>query len=189
MRRKPLFFAASAIELLRFIALSFVATALGAAVAGQGDPAVFRYAAAPGLLFAVAFFFLGRDPLHYAPFRLLIVAGKLLSLAAFLPLGLSLLPALLPQAAGRDLRGALPWAAILLGADLLSLLIAAAYGRREKAPEEPRSGVVEYRSAAMPSSPSPPGGAPSSSPASAAPGDKPPSLGPRGPEDIEGVEA
>ncbi|MBL8965537.1 MAG: hypothetical protein JNG85_00940 [Spirochaetaceae bacterium] len=125
MQRKPLYLAISAAEILRFLGLAFLAGSLGALGTGaepSGTAALsslFRYVAAPQLLFGAAFFFLWYDRGRYAPFRPLALVGKILALAAILPVfyaAFRLGPDLLP-----DRRAAfLPAAAVLL-VDLVGL--------------------------------------------------------------------
>jgi hypothetical protein len=88
MQRKPFFLAAAIAELLRFLAIFFLADSLGVLRMGVGVPALFRYAAAPQLLFAAALFFLWYDYERYEVYRPLLVAGKSVSLFVLLPLAL-----------------------------------------------------------------------------------------------------
>jgi hypothetical protein len=77
-------------EALRFLAIVFLAYDLGALL----NPSLFsflRYAAVPQLLFAAGFFFLWLDPQRYAPYRPLLLIGKLATLLCFFPLALALL--------------------------------------------------------------------------------------------------
>ena len=129
MQRKPLFLVAAAAELGRFLALAFLAGAVGALRSGSGLPAFFRYAMAPQLLFAAMFFFLWYDRERYGAYRPLAIAGKAVSLAAFIPLAVGLV------AEGASMaylarQGALAAAAVL-GIDLGSLLLLCLYGRPE----------------------------------------------------------
>jgi hypothetical protein len=91
MQRKPLFLAASIAESARFFALFFLADAVGGLHGGGGQASFFRYAASAQLLFGVGFFFLWFDGSRYDPYRPLLFLGKLLSLATFVPLLVSLL--------------------------------------------------------------------------------------------------
>ena len=88
MKRRPLFLAATIAELLRFFALIALAQQLGLFKTTNGALRLFRYAAAPQLLFAAGFFFLWLDLRRYAVYRPLIVVGKLANLAALVPLAL-----------------------------------------------------------------------------------------------------
>jgi hypothetical protein len=90
MQRKPFFLAAAIAELLRFLAIFFLADSLGVLRMGVGVPALFRYAASPQLLFAAALFFLWYDYERYEAYRPLLVAGKAVSLFVFIPLALRL---------------------------------------------------------------------------------------------------
>jgi hypothetical protein len=90
MQRKPLFLAASIAELLRFLAIFFLADSLGVLRMGVGAPSLFRYAASPQLLFAAALFFLWYDYGRYEAYRPLLAAGKAVSLLVLLPLALRL---------------------------------------------------------------------------------------------------
>ncbi len=81
MQRTPRFLVAAVAELFRFLGIASLAESLGA-LRDEGA-ALFRYAAAPQLLFVAAFFFLWRDEDRYAAYRPLALVGKALELAAF----------------------------------------------------------------------------------------------------------
>ncbi len=167
MQRKPLYLAISAAEILRFLGLAFLAGSLGALGTGaepSGAAALgslFRYVAAPQLLFGAAFFFLWYDRGRYAPYRPLAIVGKILALAAILPVffaAFRLGPDILPNR-----RAALYPAAAVLLVDLLGL--AALLADRNPAGDAADAGEEGGRAAPK---------------AGNAPG---------GPEDIERVEA
>ncbi len=90
MQRKNLYLAAATAESVRFFALSFLAAALGGLREGDGLSVLFRYAAAPQLLFIVTFFFLWLDKARYGAYRPLLYVGKAISLATFVPLFISM---------------------------------------------------------------------------------------------------
>lgn len=174
MQRKPRFLLAALAEPIRFLGLAFLAGALGALRGGTPSGALFRYAAAPQLLFAAAFFFLWYDGERYAAYRPLAIVGKLLGLAA-LPV---LLPGLLRAASEgpADPRLVAVPAVLVLLLDLLglaALLLPAA--------KAPGSGGRAPGSSGAPGDGS--GGGPSADNAPRA------DNVPRGPEDIERVEA
>jgi hypothetical protein len=127
MQRKPLFLVAAVAELARFLALAFLAEALGGLRSGTALPLFFRYLAAPQLLFAAAFFFLWFDPSRYAAYRPLALLGKGLSVLASLPL----LVGLLRLTSGATLVGpeAAPASLVAVGVDLFGLLVLATAGR------------------------------------------------------------
>lgn len=132
MQRKPLFLVAAAAELGRFLALAFLAGAVGALRSGSGLPAFFRYAMAPQLLFAAMFFFLWYDRERYGAYRPLAIAGKAVSLVAFVPLAVSLI------AEGASMahlarQGAVA-AIAALGVDMVGLLVLCLYGRADGEP-------------------------------------------------------
>lgn len=78
MRRSPLCLAFSGLELARFFVL---ANATERFVSAQpGAPQLLRLLAAPNVLFALGFFFLGLDVTRYAPYRTLLAVGKVVSL-------------------------------------------------------------------------------------------------------------
>ncbi|MDP3177379.1 MAG: hypothetical protein Q8M76_05705, partial [Spirochaetaceae bacterium] len=117
MKRKAVFFVSAVAELLRFLAILFLADSLGA-LRDPGSAKALRLAAAPQLLFGVGFFFLWLDPALYAPYRPLIAAGKAASLAALIPVPLYV------QAQGLFLPGyglALACVAVVAFVDLFSL--------------------------------------------------------------------
>jgi hypothetical protein len=86
MKRKAVHIAAAAAELVRFFALMFLAESLGALRSQSGADRIFRYAAAPQLLFPAGFFFLWLDPDRYAAYRPLLAAGKGVGMGALVPL-------------------------------------------------------------------------------------------------------
>ena len=164
MKRGPLFLAAALVEVLRFFILMTFAAALGLLAQRPLIPSFVRYVAIGQLLFVAAYFFLWLDYDRYAAYRPLALTGKLLSLAAFAPLGFGLVGTIASEGFIPAGRGAASSAIFLPLVDLLGLLILALY----------------RRSAAVPSSASGPpaaGGA-----ATAA------SHAQRGPDDIEKVE-
>lgn len=167
MQRNPLFLVASAAETARFIALAFLAGALGGLREGEGLPALFRYAAAPQLLFVAAFFFLWLDRERYGAYRALLLVGKVLSLVAFIPLFISMV-----QNRGSSLMSRTgPTAAMVaVGIDLFSFMVLLLSGT-EGAPSDSGGSSHALSSPDSPSVESVQTG-----------------LGPRGPEDIEKVE-
>lgn len=171
MQHKPLFLVAAIAEIFHVFILGLLARAAGLVGAEGLLPALFRYVAAPELLFGAAFFFLWLEGRRYAVYRPLALLGKVLSLAVFLPFGFSLRAML----GGETL---VPWPGTALVAsfallllDLGELLVLLLYGRfRDENRGEERK---EDRSLNKGEEPE---GAPV------------PGLGPRGPEDIERVE-
>ena len=129
MQRKPLFLVAAAAELGRFLALAFLAGAVGALRSGSGLPAFFRYAMVPQLLFAAMFFFLWYDRERYGAYRPLGIAGKAVSLAAFIPLAIGLATEGTSMAY-LSRQGAMA-AVVTLGVDLAGLLLLCLYGRQD----------------------------------------------------------
>jgi hypothetical protein len=127
MQRKPLFLVAAAAELGRFMALAFLAGAVGALRSGSGLPAFFRYAMVPQLLFAAMFFFLWYDQGRYGAYRPLGIAGKAVSLLAFIPLAISLITEGASMAY-LSRQGAVA-AIVTLGVDLAGLLLLCLYDR------------------------------------------------------------
>lgn len=136
MQRKTLFLVAAAAELGRFLALAFLAGAVGALRSGSGLPAFLRYAMVPQLLFSAMFFFLWYDRGRYGAYRPLAIAGKAVSLAAFIPLAVSLVSEGTPMAY-LSRQGATA-AIVALGVDLAGLLLLCLYGREDG---EPRSRI------------------------------------------------
>ncbi|HUW69695.1 MAG TPA: hypothetical protein VMX33_05630 [bacterium] len=78
MRRTPLFFAFAGLELVRYLTLAFAAQpfAVSLPLAQQ----MLRLVAAPNLLFAVGFFFMGLDARRYGDYRPLLIVGKAVAL-------------------------------------------------------------------------------------------------------------
>lgn len=85
MKRRPIHLAAVIAELLRFFALIMLMQSLGLFRASNGASRILRYAAAPQLLFAAGFFFLWLDRERYKAYRPLLMSGKIVLLAALLP--------------------------------------------------------------------------------------------------------
>jgi len=80
MRRTPLFFAFAGLELVRYLLLALTAQPFAAALPLAHQ--MLRLVAAPNLLFAVGFFFMGLDARRYADYRPLLVVGKAVALFA-----------------------------------------------------------------------------------------------------------
>lgn len=78
MRRSPLCIAFSGLELARFFVLAHATERFVSAL--PGAPHILRLVAAPNVLFALGFLFLGLDPSRYAPYKTLLAVGKVLSL-------------------------------------------------------------------------------------------------------------
>lgn len=78
MRRNPLFFACASLELARYFTLVTVVEPFMT----TSTPQLIRLVAAPNILFAVAFFFLGMDAKAYASYRPLLLVGKAMALFA-----------------------------------------------------------------------------------------------------------
>jgi hypothetical protein len=143
MKRKAVFLAASATELVRFALIAFVAFDAGIAAGGTaGD--VFRYAASAQLLFAIGFFFMWLDGPRFSGYSPLLVVGKAMNLAlaaaAVLEGRILGRQTIIDLAAGP--LGALPAAAIL-AADLfgLAVLLATGGGPRDDEPGRREAGV------------------------------------------------
>jgi len=85
MKRRPIHLAATIAELLRFGALIMLVQSLGLFRVSNGALRLLRYAAAPQLIFAAGFFFLWFDRERYKAYRPLLMLGKIVSLAALLP--------------------------------------------------------------------------------------------------------
>ena len=132
MQRKTLFLVAAAAELGRFLALAFLAGAVGALRSGSGLPAFFRYAMVPQLLFAAMFFFLWYDRERYGAYRPLAVAGKAVSLVAFVPLAISLITEGASMAYLS--RQGVVAAIVALGVDMAGLLLLCLYGKPDGEP-------------------------------------------------------
>ncbi|HUX40006.1 MAG TPA: hypothetical protein VMV83_02475 [Rectinemataceae bacterium] len=164
MKRGPLFLAAALVEVLRFFILMTFAAALGLLAQRPLIPSFIRYAAIGQLLFVVAYFFLWLDLDRYAAYRPLALIGKILSLAAFVPVGLGLIGAMGSEGFIPAGGGAANAAISLPLVDLLGILILAVYRR----PAPSASSTAEPVSA----------GGPAASTSAAQ----------RGPEDIEKVE-
>jgi hypothetical protein len=162
MKRGPLFLAAALVEVLRFFILMTFAAALGLLAQRPLIPSFIRYAAIGQLLFVVAFFFLWLDLDRYAAYRPLALTGKILSLAAFLPVSFGLIGAMGSEGFVPAGRGAANAAIVLPLVDLLGILILALYRRQ------------------------PQGSSPIASPAGGSLVS--PSAAQRGPDDIEKVE-
>lgn len=90
MQRKPLFMVATVAEAGRFLFLFFLARALGETIESAGFPSFFRYAASGQLFFVFGFFFLWYDRSRHDGFRSLLFAGKIVSLATFVPLAIAM---------------------------------------------------------------------------------------------------
>ncbi|TFG85035.1 MAG: hypothetical protein E4H20_01480 [Spirochaetales bacterium] len=94
MRHKPFFFTFAGVELFRYYFLT-----QGALLAVAAQPQLLRLVAAPNLLFAAAFFFLGMNPDRYSVYRPLIIVGKAVSVFAA-AVGLPALVSSLGEAGG-----------------------------------------------------------------------------------------
>lgn len=148
MKRKFLYLAAAIAELARFLALLLLAADFGAIGEDGGFPRLFRYAAAPQLLFAAAFFFLWLDEARYGPYKPLAAIGKLALLAAALPLGLELAYSFVEPGSGlRDPGFASLALGFSLGVDLFGLGLAAP---RRPGPESRPAPAAEAPLAAAP---------------------------------------
>ena len=169
MKRKFLYLAAAIAELARFLALMQLSANFGAIGDGEGAPRLFRYAAAPQLLFSAAFFFLWLDYGRYGSYRPLVAVGKLVALVAIVPLALEISYSFVEPGSGiRDPRAAFLALAFIGAEDLFALGLAAkarlpaaeaASSSREApaipvpapAPEAPPRDAAESVSAEMPS--------------------------------------
>ncbi len=78
MRRTPLFFAFAGIELVRYLILAYATQPFAAALPLARQ--MLRLVAAPNLLFAVGFLFMGFDAKRYIGYRPLLVVGKVVAL-------------------------------------------------------------------------------------------------------------
>lgn len=78
MRRTPLFFAFAGVELVRYLLLALTAQPFAAALPLAHQ--MLRLVAAPNLLFAVGFLFMGLDARRYADYRPLLAVGKAVAL-------------------------------------------------------------------------------------------------------------
>ncbi len=85
MKRRLIHLVAVIAELLRFSAFVLLAQDLGLFRASGVASRLFRYAAAPQLLFAAGFFFLWLDRERYKAYRPLLILGKIVSLTALFP--------------------------------------------------------------------------------------------------------
>ncbi|HRZ65222.1 MAG TPA: hypothetical protein P5133_09860, partial [Spirochaetia bacterium] len=156
MKRKFLYLVAAIAELARFLALLLLSADFGAIGEGGGFPRLFRYAAAPQLLFAAAFFFLWLDEARYGPYRPLAAIGKLALLAAALPLGLEVAYSFVEPGSGLRDPG---FASLALGFSLAVDL----FGLGLAAPRRPESWPAAAAEAPLPAAP--PAGAAESVPA------------------------
>lgn len=73
-----MFFALAGVELARYLALTIASGPYTSS--SLVAPHVLRLIAAPNALFAVAFFFLGRNATRYEAYRPLLVVGKLMTI-------------------------------------------------------------------------------------------------------------
>ena len=162
MKRGPLFLAAALVEVLRFFILMTFAAALGLLAQRPLIPSFVRYAAVGQLIFVAAFFFLWWDGERYAAYRPLALIGKVLSLAAFVPLALGLMGSLVGEGFIPASGNAAGMAVVLPLVDLLGALLLGLYHRQLPAAD----------SVARANPPSP--------------GE--PAVAQRGPDDIEKVE-
>jgi hypothetical protein len=122
MKRKALFLVAAIAEFARFIALMLLASSLGAIGGEGGAPRLLRYASAPQLLFAAGFFFLWLDYARYGSYRPLLGIGKLVALAALLPLAIEAYFAMVePMASLGEPRSALLLTLFIAAVDIGSL--------------------------------------------------------------------
>jgi len=164
MRKNPLYLLLAILEIVRFSVLALLAMSLGVFSMPAAVLSLWRYAAAPQLLFALALFFMWFDYDRYGVYRPLVLGGQIVLLLVLLPLAAALIS---PGLAG-------PRQYIYLGIlALLDLLLVVLLAQK------PRSGQSGAGQAGQESSMDP---APSGS------ADKPGASGPRGPEDIEKVE-
>jgi hypothetical protein len=90
MRRKAVHLIAAIAEVLRFIALVFLAFSVGALLDSSVSN-LLRYAAVPQLLFAAGFFFMWLDPGRYASYRPLLAVGKAAGAVCFMPMAASII--------------------------------------------------------------------------------------------------
>ena len=90
MQRKPLFMVAAVAEAARFLLLFFLARAGGETDESAGFLSFFRYAASGQLFFVFGFFFLWYDRSRHDGYRSLLFAGKIVSLATFVPLAIAM---------------------------------------------------------------------------------------------------
>jgi hypothetical protein len=74
MKRIPLYFVFTGIELVRYFLLTFMAGPLPASISSSAQ--ILRLLAAPNILFAAAFFFLAVDRERYAVYQPLLIVGK-----------------------------------------------------------------------------------------------------------------
>ena len=120
MRRTYLFFALAGLELARYLLLAFAAQPFAAALPAAQQ--MLRLVAAPNLLFAVGFFFIGIDARRYGGYRPLLVVGKAVSLFS----ALIALPRLFggDSVSGYALARAVVPAIALLDASVIAVLLA-----------------------------------------------------------------
>ncbi len=85
MKRKAVNIVATTVEFLRFLALVLLADGLGILKGENGGDRLFRYVAASQLLFPAGFFFLWLDEERYSVYRPLLLVGKAAGLMAFIP--------------------------------------------------------------------------------------------------------
>ena len=76
-------------ESLRFFAVAFLASSVGA-LSNTSVSNLLRYAAVPQLLFPAGFFFLWLDPPRYSSYRPLLTVGKTASVVCLIPLAAAL---------------------------------------------------------------------------------------------------
>ncbi len=76
------------LEIVRFYALTLLASSVGILSMSAGIPSLWRYALVPQLLFALALFFMWFDYARYGSYRSLVLAGKIILLAVVLPLAI-----------------------------------------------------------------------------------------------------
>jgi len=137
MKRRPILLAAAIAELLRFFALMTLAQGLGLFRAANGAERLFRYGAAPQLLFAAGFFFLWLDHVRYNAYRPLLIVGKIAGLVVLVPVALLLGDYLKAAQAMLPHPGTV---AALVGVialvDVLSLTLLALSGERDDGPLE-----------------------------------------------------
>jgi hypothetical protein len=124
MKRKIPHLVASITELVRFFALMLLAGNLGMVAGDGGASRLFRYVAAPQLLFAVGFFFLWLDFGRYGSYRPLLAVGKVAALVAFVPFFGFIVFSLAEPAMGvGDSRAALLESLFIVLTDLGSLAV------------------------------------------------------------------
>jgi hypothetical protein len=136
MRRKAVHLAAAIAELLRFLALAFLAYSIGALFnLNSSVSALLRYAAASQLLFAAGFFFLWLDPARYSAFRPLLGIGKAACIVCMVPLALALAGDPNARSANFGLRAAgLGLASFVAAVDIATAAVLAAVAVPKAAP-------------------------------------------------------